>query len=332
MKIKASKSTLKGIVAVPGSKSHTIRSIVIGLLGEGTSTIINPLMSADTISCIEGAGTLGARVTISETDPKIITITGTGKNFKNTSDLIDVGNSGTSLSLLTSAAALFGKKIIFDGDDSIRSRPMLPLLLSLKDLGAQVSSKNNAGKCPFEVKGPILGGETTIDGITSQYLSSLLISCPLAEKTSIIKVKNLHEKPYVDITLFWLNKMGIKYKNEGLDYFEIPGNQKYPQFSEQIPSDFSTACFPLCAAAITKSDITIQGLDFSDPQGDKAIFEQMRKMGLKFEVNNKETIIKGSQSELKGITIDLNATPDALPVMSIVGCFAKGTTVLTNVP
>ncbi|OVE73339.1 3-phosphoshikimate 1-carboxyvinyltransferase, partial [bacterium B13(2017)] len=107
--------------------------------------------------------------------------------------------------------------------------------------------------------------------------------------------------------------------------------QQYSAFNRSIPADFSTACFPLCAAAITNSKITLEGLDFSDTQGDKIIFDHLEKMGMNIQKNGDKTTVDASNTELQGIEIDLNATPDALPILAVVGCFAKGTTYLKNV-
>lgn len=332
MKLKTSKSSLFGEVYIPGSKSHTIRGLVFGMLANGESQIIAPLFSADTISCIEGCKALGAKIEIIEANPKIVKITGINGKPKPITNFIDVGNSGTSLRLLASAAALCDKEITFDGDSSLRTRLMQPLLTALKNLGAKVSeSVNNSGKCPIKIKGPILGGFTEVNGLSSQYLSSLLISAPLINQDTVIKVIDLHEKPYVEITLKWLNEMGIEYLCENFETFKIKGGQKYSSFSKRIPADFSTACFTLCAAAITKSKLTIMGLDFSDAQGDKIVFEHLKKMGVKIDTKMHSTTVDATACDLQGIEIDLNATPDALPILAVVGCFAKGKTYLKNV-
>ncbi len=323
LKIKSSKSELAGEIRIPASKSHTIRSVAIAGIADGTSILRNPLYSADALSCIDGIKEFGALV---EQD-KYLTITGTGGLPKPDCKKIDVGNSGTTLRILTGLASLADFPILFDGDSSIRKRPMISLLSALENLGASVSSTE--GKCPFTIQGPIKGGKTTVNGISSQFLTSLLIACPLAKGNSEIMVENLHEKPYVEITLDWLKKQNIKFEQKGLDWFYIPGNQKYKAFNKNIPADFSSATFSACAAAITQSKICIKGLDFSDHQGDKEIFTFLENMGVKVEHTQNGVIVKGG--ELQGIDIDMNNTPDALPALAVVGCHAKGKTRLLNV-
>jgi 3-phosphoshikimate 1-carboxyvinyltransferase len=324
VKIRASHSELKGEILIPASKSHTIRAVAMAGIAEGTSILRNYLVSADAISCINGLKEFGATIT---EKGKELTITGTGGLPKSTCKKIDVGNSGTSLRILTGLASLANFPIIFDGDKSIRSRPMTPLLSALEKLGAEIHSTD--GKCPFTIKGPIMGGKTTVNGISSQFLTSLLFACPLAADDTEIIVENLHERPYVEITLDWLRKLNIKFEKKELDWFRIPGGQKYKAFERSIPADFSSATFSACAAAVTGSEVLIKGLDFADHQGDKAIFDYLKDMGAIITHTSQGVIVKGG--ELKGIDINMNSTPDALPAMAIAGCFARGTTRLLDV-
>jgi len=326
MKIIVEKSTLKGEVEIPASKSHTIRAVSIGLLADGTSEIINPLESFDTTSCMNAARALGASIEWSEN----LLIEGTGGKLKVAEDIIDVGNSGTTMNVMVGVASLLDGWSVFTGDDQTRSRPMQPLINSLNELGAKAFSTRENGLPPVVVRGVLKGGKTTIECKSSQYLTSLLISCPLAEKDTEIDVPLLNEKPYVEMTMRWLDKQKIKYEHKDMKNFYIKGGQKYKAFQERIPSDFSSATFFLCAAAILDADITLIGLDMNDSQGDKAIVKMLEEMGAKVEIATNKIRIK--RGNLIGREFDLNATPDALPALAVVGCFAKGTTKLLNVP
>lgn len=323
MDLKTSKSKLAGDISVPASKSHTIRALAIAGMAEGKSILKKPLTSADISSCADGMIKMGALV---EKNFDLI-ITGNKGIIDPGCKRIDAGNSGTTLRILTALAALASHPVTFDGDDSIRKRPMAPLLSALKELGAKVKSTN--GKCPLTVRGPINGGRTTVDGISSQFLTALLLACPLAENNTEIYVKNLHEKPYIEMTLDWLRKQSIRFENKELSWFKINGGQKYKAFKQTIAADFSSATFPLCAAAITGSEILIKGLDFSDHQGDKEVFSYIEKMGAEITHTSEGVVVKGR--ELQGTEIDMNSTPDALPAMAVVGCFASGKTILRNV-
>ncbi len=324
MKINSKKSMLSGSIAIPGSKSHSIRAIAIATMAEGKSILRGILDSADTRSAMVAAKAFGASVI--QKGPDLI-IEGVGGKTLPGDIFIDVGNSGTTLRIFTALASVYNQKVTFDGDKSIRQRPMSSLLNALRMLGVEVKSDND--KCPFSVYGPLKGGKTKVNGISSQFLTAMLFAAPLCKGDITIEVENLHEQSYVSITLDWLNKQNIKYQNKGLDYFSIPGGQKYSAIDTYIPADFSSATFVLCAAAITRSEIKITGLDFSDHQGDKKVFQYLSEMGVQIKQTEDGVVVKGGI--LKGIDIDMNDTPDALPAMAVVGCFAEGTTRLLNV-
>jgi 3-phosphoshikimate 1-carboxyvinyltransferase len=318
-------SGLSGEIFIPASKSHTIRAVAIAAMAHGTSILRNPLISDDARSAIAAAREMGAAIEQGQD----WVIRGTGGLPGAGCRHIDTGNSGTSLRIFTALCSLGSHPVSFDGDKSIRQRPMIPLLSALKNLGVQVL-RTTDGKCPFTISGPLRGGRTHVNGISSQFLTALLIACPLAPDTTEIIVDNLNERPYVEITLDWLRRMGIQFEQRGLDWFRIPGGQQYAGFKRQIPADFSSAAFPLCAAAITGSDILIRGLDFNDHQGDKAIFDYFENMGIRMKQVPEGIRVTGGP--MHGIDIDMNNTPDALPAMAVAACYATGTTRLLNVP
>lgn len=330
MELVINKSILKGNVPIPGSKSHTIRAIVIASLADGESFIRNPLISSDTLSAVNCYRALGADIDTS--DPKVWKIAGNGGKIELSDQIIDVGNSGTTLRLAIASAALSSNKasVQFTGDNQIQSRPVGPLLDSLTELGANATALRGNQMPPVSVSGKLIGGKTSIKCITSQYLSSLLLAAPLAENDTTINVSLLNEPDYVQITLDWLDKQSIKYEHDRMQTFNITGRQKYKAFDTEIPADFSSATFFLCAGAILNSDITLTGLDFSDSQPDKAVADYLREMGANIEVNAEGVHIRSA--ELKGIVIDMNRTPDALPAMAVTAAFAQGTTRLLNVP
>ena len=318
---------VSGSVRIPGSKSHTIRALIIAALADGESAILDPLDSSDTQACVSACSALGARI---KEFPGKWSVTGTAGKPETPQNVIDVGNSGTTLCLLAGIAALQKNWTVFTGDEQIRSRPVGPLLKSLEDLGAVALSTRANGSAPFLVKGSLKGGKTTISSPTSQYLSSLLLAAPLAPADSEIEVTLLHERPYAEITLSWLESQGIRYENDDFKRIFVPGGQRYSPFSRSIPGDFSSATFFLCAAAVCGTSLTVEGLDFADPQGDKAVVDMLEAFGCRIEKNAAGVTIHGGA--LTGCDLDLNATPDALPALAVTACFAEGTTRLLNVP
>ena len=324
--ISPASSLLSGRIAVPGSKSHTIRAVIAAMLCEGVCKIHAPLYSADTRSALSAAAALGAE--INETRD-LWTITGCGKDFRPQSAPVDLGNSGTTMRIIAAAAALGSHPVTFDGDESLRKRIMAGELAALTALGVKCSS--TGGFAPLTVQGPLTGGKTSVDGTTSQYLTALLMSLVMAEKDSELTLEFLNEADYVRITLDWLKRCGITVEySDDLCRFSIPGGQHYQAFERVIPADFSTAAFPLGAGLISGGELRIANLDFDDLQGDKRVFDYVREMNGNISFDGGDVVVKAS--ELTGGVFDLNATPDALPLMAVLGCYANGVTELTNVP
>ncbi len=326
MKFVVQKSSISGDVVIPGSKSHTIRALVFALLAGGESEIKLPLMSSDTASCLDMIKRFGATVRM-EGDSWFVT--GTGGSPQVPDDVVDVGNSGTTLYIGLGVASLINGATVFTGDHQIRNRPADSLITCINDLGGTAFSTRDNGKPPVVVRGRIKGGRTSVEAVTSQYLTSLLIAAPLATGETVISVPLLNEKPYVTMTLSWLDRLGIAYENRDYREFRVKGGQCYPAFSEYVAADFSSATFFLVAAAVTGAELVLKGLDFSDTQGDKEVVTILRKMGAHVETGDKEIRITGGR--LRGGTFDLNSMPDALPALSVAACMAEGETRFVNV-
>jgi 3-phosphoshikimate 1-carboxyvinyltransferase len=328
MKWKVLPSKLSGSIVVPPSKSHTIRALLIASLAHGVSRIVRPLTSGDGASAIGAARTLGALV---EEHDDALQVTGMAGDFSRGGPAFDMGNSGTSTNLFTTAAALGGRARRFDGDSSLRQRPVRPLLEALGKIGAFYSFETPGRDLPFSIQGPLTGGETTVNGISSQFISSLLLSCPLIRGDTDIHVSNIHERPYIDLTLWWLDKFDIRYeKSNDYSLFHVYGGQSYRPIDMAIPGDFSSAAFPAVAAAVTGCSLDIKGIDFSDPQGDKGIFDVLGAAGVIVHKDRLSATIAPSP-RIMGADIDLNTMPDALPVAAVLGCAARGTTHIVNV-
>ena len=230
-----------GKIEIPASKSQTIRAFLLACFAKGKSIIRHSLLSSDTISCIDAVKALGAKVEFSK-DGSICYVDSTVLNLREEGITIDAGNSGTTEYLLLGLAASLGIPVTITGDKQLLSRPVGPLSAALSDLGATINESD--GLPPVTIKGPLKGGCTEIECRTSQYLSSLLLAAPLAEGDTQIDCSLLYEKPYVRMTLEWLDKEGIVYEiSDDLEHAKIKGNQKYRPFDEYIAGDFSSASF-----------------------------------------------------------------------------------------
>ncbi len=332
MRQTVSPARLSGEVLIPASKSHTIRALLIASLASGRSVISNPLHSADAEACVQACRALGAVVDTSGSDWLVDGIAGP----QPADNVIDTMNSGTTLYLTASLAALADGWTFFTGDHQIRRRPAGKLLTALEGLGAQAFSAKGNGCAPFAIRGPWKGGRISIECPTSQYLSSLLLAAPLAAPGVVteIEVPLLNEVPYAEMTLKWLDDQKISYEKREMSWFRVPGGQAYHPFSRPVPGDWSSATFFFVAAAVCRSRLTLHGLDYSDTQGDKAVVEMLRRMGAQIEITPDPRgghVLTIEVNQLKGAELDLNFTPDALPALAVAACYAEGETRLVNV-
>jgi 3-phosphoshikimate 1-carboxyvinyltransferase len=327
MKITSEKSSLKGEVQIPASKSHTIRAVAISTLAKGKSIIRHPLLSSDALAAMGAGRAFGAKIEAGETWE----VEGVAGAPRVPDNVVDTHNSGTTTNFFMGVASLTEGTTVLTGDEQIVRRPVQPLLEALNQLGASVRSTRNNGLPPVIVTGRLKGGRARLRGISSQYVSSLLVNCPLIEKDSEIEVFDVAETPYIEMTKAWLNRQGIRYEaSDDYTHFKIFGGQSYKAQDVSVPADFSSATFFLVAGAILDADITLLGLDMNDAQGDKQIVHFLKDMGARIDfVDNGGIRVRGGA--LKGMELDLGNTPDALPAMAVLACFAGGKTALRNV-
>lgn len=314
-----------GTITIPGSKSHTIRALLIAAMAKGKSKIRNPLHSEDTASAISILSRCGV---IFKKENNILSVDSTNFEVQD-GDVLDCGNSGTTLYLCLGLLATSGKTFTLIGDSQLSARPIKPLVTAYKALGVEFLEE--VEHLPLTVKGKLLGGNVSVECKTSQYLSSLLLSLPLAETISTVDCPLLYEKPYVSMTLAWLEKQGIVLEHSpDLQHYRINQNQSYHPFEDFIPGDYSSATFFFALAAITNSAITVSGLVKDDSQGDKAVLDVLEKMGCTITWEGSSVTVQGPE-KLKGGTFDLNPIPDSLPALAVVAAYAHDDVILSNV-
>lgn len=321
-------SKLYGDIEPPPSKSHSIRAILFASMSNGTSNIQGILQSDDTMAMIKSCRKLGA---IIEENGDNLLIIGNGSKPQAPNDVIWVANSGQVLRFMTAIFALQAEPVVLTGDHSVQRRPMQDLLDGLKQLGVPYDEEEQA-RAPVKINGPIKPGTVLIKGQDSQFVSALLMSLPYASGNSTILVSNPKEKPWIDFTCSWLDKMNIKYEREGYSKFYIYGNTKTQGFNFKVPKDFSSMAYPLVGAIITNSTVIIKKLDFYEQQGDQVILDICKKMGARIQVDKaKGCVTIYPESKLTGIEIDADQCIDAVPILAVLGCFAKGITKLINI-
>jgi 3-phosphoshikimate 1-carboxyvinyltransferase len=241
-------------------------------------------------------------------------------------DVIDCGNSGLVLRLIGAVCSHLPSFTILTGDSSIRHRRHVkPLLEGLSQLGAFAVSARGDEHAPIIVRGPLKGGIAHISGEDSQPISGLIIASSFAPEKTELFVQNPGELPWVALTLRWLDYFNIPYENRNFEYYKLPGGASIPGFIYRVPGDWSSALYPIAAALATNSEITLHGIDFNDPQGDKEVVTLLQGMGAKISVDQYSlTVHKGS--ELQGARIDIGKFIDAITLLPVLACQAKGST------
>jgi 3-phosphoshikimate 1-carboxyvinyltransferase len=318
-------SKLQGNLSLPPSKSHTMRALLFGALGRGKSLLSNYLHSPDVFRMIQALKFLGANIKICS--DSLLEIQGTKGKILPTLQGIDAGNSGQILRFIGSLAALCPAYTFIGGDDSLCSqRPVTPLLSALRQLGAFAVSSQDNERAPILIRGPMRPGKAFLEGQDSQPVSGLLMATSFLEGTTQLYVQNPGEKPWIDLTLFWLQKVGGAVHHRDYSFYEISGPLGYEGIDVTIPADLSSAAFPFVAALVTQSRLEMENVDWEDIQGDKKILIHLRQMGANFSLSPGRTRI--FPSSLRGIEIDVNDCIDAIPILAVLGCFASGKTVL----
>ena len=320
MEYRISNSSLSGEITLPSSKSQTIRALIFAILAEGTSIIYHFLDSRDICHLLAIMKNYGICF---EKKEHLIKIQGVAGKMPIPDDILQVGNSGLLYRFFVGLAALSDSYTIITGDSSIRyQRPIQSLLDALKSRGVLAISMRGDGRAPIMIKGPMQPGFMIVEGADSQFVSSLLVATSFLNDSSEIFVKNPGERPWIDLTLYWLNRLDCKIKNDNYSHYFIQGKAKFSGFNYEVPGDFSSAAFPIIAALITHSSISILNIDMEDPQGDKKIIPFLQEKGALIEYDEKRkklTIFPSSR--LVGGEVDINDFVDTLPILAVLGCF-----------
>jgi 3-phosphoshikimate 1-carboxyvinyltransferase len=317
-------SHLKGTITAPASKSSMQRACAAALVRTGKTVLSNPGISNDDKAALNIIQQLGATYEV-KGDKIIIQ----SKGVNAVGNFIDCHESGLSIRMFTSIAALSDKTITVKGSGSLAKRPMEFFDEVLPQLSVEVKSNN--GFLPLEITGPLQPKNITVDGsLSSQYLTGLLFAYAAAEAKDVsIRVKNLASRPYVDLTLKVLEAYGLKVpqnKNYEEFYFDsttINGQQSTINYT--VEGDWSGGAFLLVGSAIA-GDVSIKGLDLSSTQADKAVLQALMQSGANISIKPGEMEIK--ESKLKAFHFNATDCPDLFPPLVALASYCDGTTVI----
>jgi 3-phosphoshikimate 1-carboxyvinyltransferase len=317
-------------VAVPGSKSFTHRILIASALSGGACSIDNALLSEDTLLTMQALRQMGIR--IEEKPGNRLVVYGGGGDLRSSTEPIYLGNSGTSMRLLTAVAALGKDTFKLLGNERMNERPIQPLIDALLQVGVQVRSTSSNGCPPVEVNGEnLVGGAVDIDcRISSQYLTALLLIAPYTDSGLAIKVsEGPVSKPYVDMTIDVMTRFGVPVMREGYDFFQVGGKQTYREGDYEVEADGSQAGYFWAAAAICGTEVKVKGIVEDSCQGDVKFVKILESMGCLCQKDTDGITISGRN--LYAVEIDMGDMPDMVPTLAVVAAFAAGTTVIKNV-
>jgi len=328
-------TAVEGTINLPGSKSLSNRALLLAALAKGTTKVANLLDSDDIRHMLNAFSSLGVKYQLSD-DKTICEIEGLGGSFNIQNGLsLFLGNAGTAMRPLTAALCLKGQKtgeIILTGEPRMKERPILHLVDALHQAGAEIRYLENEGYPPLAIRNSgIKGGKLKIDGsISSQFLTALLMSAPLAENdTEIEIIGELVSKPYIDITLSMMKDFGVHVENHDYQKFYVKCNQSYISPGKYlVEGDASSASYFLAAGAI-KGKVKVTGIGKNSIQGDRLFADVLEKMGAKITWG--EDFIQAEHNELHGIDMDMNHIPDAAMTIATTALFANSETVIRNI-
>ncbi len=314
--------TLRGDVAAPPSKSVAQRAVAAACLIDGESRISMGTACDDVESALRVAAGLGAMVRRTDDGYAI------SGRINPPASVVDCGEAGLCLRMFSAVAALFDREIALGARGSLQSRPADMVVSPLCTLGASCTTAN--GLPPVRVRGPLTGGDVTVDATTSsQFLTGLLIALPHCKGDSVVRAPGLKSRPYVAMTVGFLRDISVRMEvGDDLETFRIPGNQVLSPFTMTVEGDWSGASFLLVAGALA-GQVSVKRLNPADSQADRRIIEALEMAGADVRIN-KDTV-SVNQSELNGFSFDATHCPDLFPPLAALAAHCRGTTRIAGV-
>ncbi|MRT03681.1 3-phosphoshikimate 1-carboxyvinyltransferase [Ewingella americana] len=323
---------VNGTINLPGSKSVSNRALLLAAFAQGTTRLNNLLDSDDVRHMLNALTKLGVTHRLSA-DRTHCDIDGLAGAFQPSEALeLFLGNAGTAMRPLAAALCLGAHDVVLTGEPRMKERPIGHLVDALRQGGADVEYLEQEDYPPVRLRGGFKGGEVTVDGsVSSQFLTALLMTAPLAEADTTIRIKgDLVSKPYIDITLNLMKTFGVTVDNQNYQQFRIKGQQTYVSPGNYlVEGDASSASYFLAAAAIKGGTVRVTGIGKNSMQGDIRFADVLEKMGAK--ITWAEDYIECTRGSLTGIDMDMNHIPDAAMTIATTALFAQGPTTLRNI-
>ena len=333
--------TLWGELAVPGDKSISHRSLILNAMAHGTARVTGLSNGEDvmsTLACLRG---MGAEIT-EEKDAQSFgtgwtaTVAGKGPTLQEPPDILDAGNSGTSMRLLSGLLAAQPFLSVLTGDASLRSRPMRRIVDPLLQMGAQVTGRQNGSLAPLVIRGGSLRGiDYDLPVASAQVKSCILLAGLSADSETVIHQPALSR----DHTERMVTAMGAKVEAEGLDLSLRPGTLRAVDIS--VPGDISSAAFWIVAGLChPDSRVLVRGVGLNPSR--TGIIDALLSMGAGGSLQLVDERMEGgepvsdvlvSRGQLRGAEIGGEMIPrilDEIPILAVAACFAEGETIIRD--
>ena len=324
----------------PGSKSITNRALLIATLAEGETLLKGVLFSDDSRNFLNCVKDLGVDIEVDE-DKKTVIVHGCDGQIPKSEAEIYVGSAGTAARFLAACLGISKGKYYLTSSAQMKKRPMAPLLNSLREIGCEVTCDDEDESFPFTLKGRgVCKDEVSVNiDSSSQFLSALLISAVLSDRTFSINVTGSHGKAYIDMTLKMMESFGVRIEKEGSRYL-ISGSERYKAPGDGagsgiycIEPDASAAAYFYAMCPVLNIPVTVPGIKFDSLQGDVEFIRVLEKMGCKISESSEGDIIllppeSGSYS---GIDIDMSSFSDQAITLAAIAPFATSPTTIRGI-
>lgn len=326
-------SGLNGTLRVPGDKSISHRAVMLASLAKGTTTIEGFLLGEDCLATIECFKKMGVEI---EQVGEKVTVIGKGYDgLQEPEEILDVGNSGTTVRLMLGILATLSFHTVVIGDESIAKRPMSRVTIPLREMGAQIDGRAQGNLTPLSVRGGQTKGIHYESKVASAQVKSAILLCGLQSEgeTSV-------DEPHIsrDHTERMLSAFGVDVQREGTKV-TVRGGGTLTAGHIVVPGDISSAAFFLAAGAIVpESKIELENVGMNPTR--TGIIDVLEQMGAKLEIKNERVVnaepiadLTISTSELKGIDISGAIIPrliDEIPIIALMATQAEGTTVIKD--
>ena len=318
---------INAALKIPGSKSVTNRALILATLADGTSNLVGPLRSRDTLLMAAGLQALGVQVEDVGSDWKIT------RGKLQGPATVDVGNAGTVMRFLPPVAALAIGTIFFDGDPRSHERPIGPVISGLRAIGATINDDGrNAIPMTVEGHGSLRGGEISIDAsASSQFVSAMLLVAPATQDGITVRHigASLPSTPHINMTVQMLREFGAIVDDSQAHVWRVESGPLLSQ-TMVIEPDLSNAAPFLAAALVTGGSVTIQDWPTTTAQPGDQLRNLLEMMGANVEFVTEGLRVSAGET-LAGIDFDLHDVGELTPVIAAICALASTKSLLRGI-